>query len=110
MKIAFLSPLLFVAAIIVGIVLSFAITAYSVPQSVGTPVVTITPVPTPAPVYIDPSPTLDKTVIPTSGEWKANPISSEQIVDMLPKLILMVSLATVALTLLLGLTPRIGRD
>jgi hypothetical protein len=110
MKIAFLSPLLFLAAIIVGLVLSFAITAYSVPHPVETPVIVITPVPTPAPVYINPSPTSDKTVIPDNGKWTLTPSNSTDIVNMLPQLILVSILATAAMGLLIGLVPSVGRD
>jgi hypothetical protein len=55
MKIALVSPMKFIAAVIIGIVLAMAISAILAPHPVETPPIEITPVPTPAPVYIQPT-------------------------------------------------------
>lgn len=53
MKIALLTPMKFVAAIIVGIVLAIAVASITAPHPVETPPIVITPAPTPAPVYTE---------------------------------------------------------
>lgn len=57
MRLAWMSPILFIGAVIIGVILSFAVTAFTSPHPVEQPVVVITPIPTPAPVYITPEPT-----------------------------------------------------
>jgi hypothetical protein len=54
-KIAFLTPLQFITAIAVGIIVAVAIASLTVPHPVEQKVIVITPVPTPAPVYVQPT-------------------------------------------------------
>lgn len=61
----------FCIAIIVGIILSFFFVAMTVPQTVEQPVIEITPVTTPEPVYVEPTVTsenLDETTVDARGD------------------------------------------
>ena len=66
MKIAGLTPLQIIAAIGIGIVFSFALGSLTAPHPVETPPIIVTPVPTPAPVYIHP--TSAPTMLPQEPE------------------------------------------
>ena len=63
MKIAGLTPLQIIAAIIIGIVAAVAVGSLTAPHPVETPPIVVTPVPTPAPVYITVAPTPVQQVV-----------------------------------------------
>jgi hypothetical protein len=65
MKIFFLKPGLFITATIIGILLAFALSPMTTPVQVEQKPIEITPVPTPAPVYVQPS--VAPTVVPTGS-------------------------------------------
>ncbi len=105
MKIAKLTPLAFVAAIIVGVVLSFAFAAVTSPHVVEQPVIVITPVPTPQPVY-----NIQPTVAPVQQDVVPDSDKNMAIVMTLFKFGIIVSVAAIIMVILMqaGLLPRPG--
>ncbi len=102
MTIAWLNPRVFIGAIIVGLVLSFAIAAITTPHPVEQPVVVITPVPTPQPVYITPEPTkitIPATMapLPTSNEDKTFNKVNTELNDSISSAFSIISISTIAL-------------
>lgn len=68
---SYLSITKFGIAIVVGVILSFFFVAMTVPQTVERPVIEITPVPTPEPIYVKPtvmSENLDETTVDARGD------------------------------------------
>jgi hypothetical protein len=62
MKLFYLPPKKFAEAVIIAVILSFSVSMIMLPHQVETPIVEITPVPTPEPVYIKPTPEAEPTV------------------------------------------------
>jgi hypothetical protein len=84
----------FCIAIVVGIILSFFFVAMTVPQTVEQPVVEITPVSTPEPVYVE------ETSEPDVNAQEENPMTSP-VSELMGDLILCTTLIFVALFILI---------
>ncbi len=102
MKFGF-TPLLFICAVIVGVALSFAFAAFSSPHVVEQPTIVITPVPTPQPVYIQP------TAAPQQQtNWKSTDDQSATVIaSILPIAVVGVGIMTIILGIF---TVGMGRD
>lgn len=100
MKFGF-TPLLFVCAIVVGIALSFAFASFSSPHVVEQPVIVITPVPTPQPVYVQP------TAVSSGWSGVEQNDSTSMILSFLPIAIIGVAAMSILLPIL---TMFSGRD
>ncbi len=96
LRLAWLPPILFFGAIIIGVILSFAVASITSPHPVEQPKIVLTLVPTPAPVLIQP------TSAPVPQEQSSDPIVGFTPALVVMCLILFVPLMLFTVAILLG--------